>query len=174
MSPMILFGSAGLSELIPQVVTIILGFFITLWVLLALAWRPILKVIDERRETIAREFDDIDKKQEVLASQMKDYEARLRDIDQEARERTNKAIEEGRKSANQILDQARLDAEVIKSKSQSDIQMEIEKARVSLRDEMVALTISATETLLKAELNDDHHRQLVSGFITELENRKAS
>lgn len=170
---MILLGAA-VGTIVAQIVTIMLGFFIVLWILAKFAWNPIIKTIDDRRELVIKEFETIDQKQALLASQIKDYEERLRQIDGEARERMNKAIEEGRKSAGEIVEEARVQAEEMKRKAAADIKMEIDKARVELRNEIVNLTIGASEKLMRAELNDERQRQLVGNFITELENRKAS
>lgn len=163
---------ASITPLAAQVVVVVVGFFLTLWLLKWMFWGPVLKVLDERRETITREFDDIEKKQERLNSQIHDYQERLRHIQDEAREAMNKEIERGKKAAAEIEESARHQAEDIRKKAALDIQLEIEKARVELRNEMVQLTIEATEKLLRAELNDERHRELVGSFIAEVERRK--
>ncbi len=154
-----------------QVVTVVIGFFVVMWVLKAYAWGPVIKAIDDRRETITKEFQTIDEKQAKLESQIKDYEERLRQIDAEARERMNKAIDEGKKTATEMVETARKQSEEMKQKASADIQLEIEKARVELRDEMVKLTIGATEKLLRKQLDEQGHRELVGSFISELESK---
>lgn len=173
MSPIILLGEAAYT-LPAQILTIMIGFAIVVWILTKFGWDPIVRTIDERRETIAKEFDTIDKKQAALESRMRDYEERLRQIDNEARERLNKAIDEGKKIASEIVEEARRQSDETKAKAAADIKLEIEKARVELRDDIVRLTLGATEKLLKAELNQERHRQLVGSFITELESRRRS
>ncbi len=172
MSPILLLGAAA-GTLIAQIVTVVLGFFVVVWILKAFAWGPIIQAIDDRRNEISQEFTDIEQKQATLNSQIKDYEERLRQIDAEARERTNKAIEEGRKAAETILADAKKSADDLKAKAENDIKLEIEKSRVELRDEIVSLTIKATEKLLKSELNDDRHKELVGTFIRELESEES-
>ncbi len=173
MSPNILLGAAA-GELTAQIVTIIIAFSITVYVLHAVAWKPILKLIDERRETIAKEFDSLEKKQAGLDSRIKDYEERLRQIDQEARERLNKAIDEGKRIGAEIVEDSRRQADDLRAKASSDIKLELDKTRIQLRDDMVRITISATEKLIQKQLDDQGHRDLVVSFITELESRKAS
>jgi F-type H+-transporting ATPase subunit b len=173
MTPTIVLTAAA-GTLVAQVVTVIVAFFVVLWVLYALAWRPIINLIDDRRNVIISEFDSIEKRQAQLDSQIKDYEERLRQIDNEARERLNKAVDEGKRMAAEVLEESRRQAEEMKRKAGADITLEIEKARVQLRDEVVHLTIKATEKLLHAELNDEKHRQLVNEFITDLQRREAS
>ena len=154
--------------LISQVVTVVIAFFIVLWILNKLAWKPVIALIDERRKTISDEFERIDSRQAELTSRIKDYEERLRQIDAEARERMNQAIEEGRRTATELLDEARVEAEAIRTKAQADIKLEIEKTRVLLRNAMVDIAIGASEKLLRAELNDERHRALVGQFVEDL------
>lgn len=158
--------------LIAQVATVVVAFFVVVMILAKTAVGPFMKMIDERRETIAREFESIDSKQSGLESRIRDYEERLRQIDNAARERMNKAIDEGKRTAADVIEEGRKASEEMKAKAAADIRMEMEKSRVELRNEIVRLTISATEKLLRAELNDDRHKQLVGGFISELEHRQ--
>lgn len=171
--PEALLAAAGVT-ITAQIVTVIIAFFITMFILLKFAWGPIINMIDERRDIIKREFDSIEAKQADLDSKIKDYEERLRQIDSEARERLNSAYDEGKRMAGEVLEEARKASEAMKEKAAADMQLEIEKARVELRDEAVSLTIQATEKLLREELNDERHRKIVSDFITELQEKKAS
>ena len=172
MTPM-LFMAAAAGELAAQIATTIVTFFLVLLALYKLAWGPVLNLLDERRKTIADQFDSIEKQQSELESKLKDYEERLRQIDGEARERMNKAIEEGRKAANDILEDSRKEAETLRARAAADIQTELEKARIQLRNEVVSLTIRSTEKLMKAEMNGERQRALVGSFIDELAGQKA-
>lgn len=169
-----LFLAAAAGTLTAQVVTVIIAFFLVMWVLKAFAWSPVLQVIDERKNSIIKEFETIEARQAQLDSQIADYQQRLANIDQEARQRINEAVEDGKKISAEIIEEARKASEQMKAKATSDIQMEMEKARVELRDEMVRLTIQATEKLLHQELDDQKHREMVNNFIVELQQRKAS
>ncbi len=166
--------SAGYETLVAQVLTVIIAFSAVAYILYYFAWGPVIRMLDERREIITREFDTIEQKQAMLEGQIKDYEERLRHIDAEARERTNKAIEEGRKAASGLLDEARAQAEQIRGKARADIQLEIEKARAILREDMVNMTLSATERLLREKLDSEQHRRLIEAYLSELEQRQAS
>lgn len=173
MAPVVLLAAAA-GTLAAQVVTVIIAFFLVLWVLKAFAWGPAINAIDERRNTVIKEFEAIDARQAELKSRIADYEERLRQIDQEARVRINAAVEEGKRLSADLLEEARLASEELKKKAASDIQTEMDKARVQLRDEVVSLTIRATEKLLHERLDEARHRELVQGFVTELQQRKAS
>lgn len=166
-------AAAGI-EIAAQISTVIIAFLIVMAILKALAWGPILKALDERRENIANQFDQIEKRQAELAAKIKDYDARLSRIDDEARERMNKAIDEGRRIAAELTEKARKDAEDIAARAQASIQLEVDKARIDLRDEIVRIAIEASEKLMRAKLDDGQHRQLVGSFVSEIEKRRLS
>ncbi len=167
-------ASSAMGTLTAQVVTVVIAFLSVLYILTKTAWKPILAAIDERRESIRRSFEDIEKRQAQLNSQIKDYEERLRLIDEEARQRLNKAVDEGRKVAAEIEAKAKEDAEASLTRARQAIQIEVDKARIELRNEMVALSVGATERLLHTELNDERHRALVASFIAEMQDKSAS
>lgn len=162
------FLAAAAGTLLAQIATTIVAFFVVLWILAKFAWKPILRMIDERRETIARDFETIASRQAKLESQIKDYEERLRQIDSEARERQNKAIEQGQRTANELLEQARTQAEEIRAKAAADVRIEIEKARVELRDAMTRMTVEATRRLIQETLDEERHAALVGNALEEL------
>lgn len=173
MPPIFLLAAAG-GEFTAQVVTVIIAFFTVMYILVRLTWGPILAHLDERRQTVATEFQSIERRQADLESRIRDYEERLRQIDSEARARLNKAIDEGKHLAAEIVEEARRESDEMKRKASADIAIEVEKARLQLRDEVVSLTIGATQKLLHSELNDTKHRELVAGFVADLQDRKAS
>lgn len=163
-------SSAG-PTLAGQVITTIITFLLVLFVLKKFALGPVLALLDERKDTVANEFRELDRKVAAADARLKEYEEKLRRIDEEARERQNKAIDEGRRMATELLEKAKAESEAITSKARAAMQQEVEAARLSLRREAVEMTLSATGKLLQANLDDARQRQLVDGFISELEKR---
>lgn len=172
-TPLILTASA-VGPVAAQVATVVVAFLTVIWVLKTLVWKGVLGAIDERRETIRRQFDDIDRKQAELASMMKDYEERLRRIDEEARERMNKAIDEGRRISADLTEKARKDADAFMERAQATIRLETEKARIELRDEIVAIAMAAAERVIRQRLDDEGQRAMVRAFVAEMEDKTRS
>lgn len=169
-----LIGAGAASEIPAQVITTVITFGLVVFVLYKMAWNPILTILDERRNQISSQFDEIDRKIADANSLIKDYEERLRRIDDEARERHNRAVDEGRRIAEQIIAKARTEAEEIAQKTRTAMQVELDQARIELRRDVVELTLAATGKLLAATVDDQQHRQLVGDFIADLEKRRAS
>lgn len=157
---------------IPQLITHIIGFVIALWILKKFAWQPLLGLLDERRERIKNSFDEIDAKNAEAESLNQQYQAKLRDIDAEARKRLNEAVQEGEKIAAKIKDDARNDAKDVMARTKSEIEQDFAKARIQLKEDVVNLTINATEKIIRERLDTQKHRELIGRFIEDVEKVK--
>jgi len=155
-----------------QLVTQAIGFLLAVWLLKKFAWKPLLGLLEERRQKIKDEFDTIANKKEEVAQLTSEYERRLKEIDDEARKRLQEAVTEGQKIAAEIKDQARKDQKEIVAKAKQQIEAEIAAARVQLRNDMVNMAIDAASKAISERMDDEKHRRLISDFISELEEVK--
>jgi F-type H+-transporting ATPase subunit b len=154
---------------IPQIITHGIGFLIALWILRRFAWKPLLALLEERREKIKGSFDEIDQKQEAADKLNEEYQQKLRDIDAEARKRLTAAVNEGEKIAGRIKEDAREEAKQMISKAKDELERDVAKARVALKEALVALALTATEKIIFERLDDTKQRELVGRFIDDLE-----
>jgi len=150
---------------IQQILTQALGFLILLFILKKIAWKPLLSLLDERREKITSEFQTIDRTKSELLRLEQDYKARLADIDALARQRIQEAISEGQRISVEIQEKAREESKNILNKAKENIELEVAKARVELRNQVATLAIKAAEKLIKVELTEERHKRLVTEFI---------
>jgi F-type H+-transporting ATPase subunit b len=98
-----------------------------------------------------------------------EYEAKLKEIDNERRAEIVKAVDEGKKIASEIKAQAQQDAHALTEKTKVDLEREVDKAKVTLRDDMVSMTVVATEKIIRERLDDTKHRELIKDFMQGLE-----
>ena len=152
---------------IQQILTQALGFLILLFILKKIAWKPLLSLLDERREKISSEFQAIEHTKSELSRLEQDYKARLADIDAQARQRIQEAISEGQRISVEIQEKAREESKNILNKAKENIELEVAKARVELRNQVAVLAIKAAEKLIKVELTEERHKRLVTEFIDE-------
>ena len=150
-------------------VTHSISFLITLWILKRYAWGPLLSLIEERREKIVGEFETIEREKENANQLNAQYEAKLREIDNERRAKIVEAVNEGKKIAEEIQTAAKKEAYQLREKSKSDLERDISKAKVQLKNDMVSLALAATEKLLSEKLEESQHRKLIGDYIDELE-----
>jgi F-type H+-transporting ATPase subunit b len=152
-----------------QLLTHSLGFLITLWILRRFAWKPLLALLEDRRNRIVDEFKKIDDEKAKVAEQKAQYEARLREIDNERRAKLVEAVDEGKKVAADIKAHAQDEVKELHAKAKAELDRDVAKARVELRNQMVAITMTAAEKLIKEKLDDTKHRDLIGKYIAEVE-----
>ncbi len=150
----------------------LLAFIIIFLFLKAKVWKPVLAMLEGRRQKIEGGFREIDATKAELAKLKSDYDDKLRHIEEEARAKMEQVIQEGKKLSRQLQDEARNQAKEILEKSKEDIRLETAKAHVSLRREIAGLAFSATERIVKDKLTDKKDEQLIIDFIKELDETK--
>ena len=88
------------------ILTHIVGFVITVWIVGKFAWKPIMGILEERRQKIKSEFDQIEHDKSEVAKVHAEYDAKLKDIDNLARQKLTEAVNEGQKIAAEIKNRA--------------------------------------------------------------------
>jgi len=155
-----------------QILTHIAGFLIAFWVLKRYAFKPLLKMLEDRREKIRADFDDADQAKASAEKLVADYEERIKNIEAEARQKIQEAINESRRIGAEIKEQAHAEARGIIEKAKGDLVRDIATARAQLKEEIVAMTLAATQKIIYESLDDQRHRKLINDFIDQVEMTK--
>lgn len=152
-----------------QILTHMLGFLIVVWLLKKYAWGPLLSMIEERRENIVSEFREIEFQKKDLEKQRSEYDDKVKEIEQERRQKLLEGVNEGQKIAAELKATAQGEAKEIITKAREESAREVIKAKAQLKKDMVTITMSAAEKLLREKLTDDRDRQLVGDFIEQID-----
>jgi F-type H+-transporting ATPase subunit b len=153
---------------IRMVGTQILGFLLLLWGLSKWAWGPLTKQLEARRQRIAGEFAEAERRQ-IAADQLKaKLEQDLRGIDAQARAKLQEAVSEGQKVAGEIRAQAQQEAQARMARAEEEMMREREKAKELLKEQVISLSIATAEKILKSKLDEPAHRKLAGQFIDEV------
>ena len=153
---------------VPQVITQILGFLLMVWILRRYMWGPVMGMLEARREKIAGEFREADRlKAEALELKAR-YDADLKGIEAQARQRLTEAVSEGQRVAAEIRSQAQKDAQVRLERASEEIDREREKAKEILKEQVISLSLRMAEKVLRQKLDDPAQRKLAGEFIDEV------
>jgi len=155
----------NLNEIIVQIIS----FLILLFILRIFAWKPILNILERRRERIAKEFSVIEEAKAQAASLKREYEAHLERIGQESRECINRAVEDGRKITDEMRKLAYAQSQDIISDARKNIAYELKKAQEEVKDKIVDLAIGAAEAVIREKLNGEDDRKIVEEFIENID-----
>jgi F-type H+-transporting ATPase subunit b len=151
-----------------QVITQILGFLLLVWLLRQFAWGPLLGLLEARRQKIAGEFQEADRRKAEADGLKARYESELKGIEAQARQKLMEAVAEGQKVAGEIKAQAQTEAQHRLERANDEIARENEKAKEVLKQRMIALALRAAEKILRQKLDDASQRQLAAEFVDEV------
>ncbi len=152
-----------------EVVVQLAAFLIVFFTLKRLAWGPILKALDSRRERIQGDFDKIDLGKKEIDTLKAEYMAQLARIEEEARAKLQESIEEGRRLARDLQEKARAEAQSVFDKTKENLTLEIAKAKLELKRDIAGLSLQVAEKILDEKLNDTKQQEKIQQMIAEIE-----
>lgn len=156
------------NQLIAHAISFVVFLFLVRGAFNAIIFPP----MRERRERIKAEFERIEQEKAEVQKIRQDYEAHLKRLDQESRQRIQDAVSEGQRVAGEIRETARKEAQETITRARQEIAIERDKAQASLRNEVADLATEIAAKLIRAELTPDKHRKLVDDFLAEVEEVK--
>ena len=153
-----------------EVLVQLIAFIIVFLTLKGMAWKPILRGMELRRNRIQQEFESIESAKKEIESMKAQYNALLQKIEDEARVKIQEAVNDGRRISKELQDKARAESQASFDKAKENLELEIAKARVALRQEIASLTINASERILNERMSSDKAQQAkILEIIEDLE-----
>lgn len=148
--------------------------FIGLFLLLArFVFGPLQKVLQKREDSIRESLEKAEEAKLSAEKMLAENEKRL----SEARDETRKILDEGHrmvaKMRREAEDRAKADADRMVLEARSEIDRELQKSLEELKGTVAALSVRVSRQVLKEELNEQRHEQLVDDFIERLKKSHA-
>lgn len=142
--------------------------FILILVLLRLvAYKPLVKLLEERRQYIADSIAEAEREKTEAQEIRAGYEEEMRRSRERAEEIIERATKIGEEQSAEIITEAKKEADRIKNEAISEIRMEKEKALAALRDEVASLSIVVAERIIDERITDGLQHDMVEKFIEE-------
>ncbi len=164
---------ASLIDVVPGLmVWTIVTFFITFYVLKRLAWGPVQKMIDQRRDRIREALDEADKARQ----EARDLRELTKAEREEAKAERERILDESRRQAQAQLEQSRgkADEDLKRRLEENKREIEAENRRMAeqIRRDVVELTLLAAEKVTGKSLDADDQRRLIDETIEEVDVKK--
>lgn len=162
----------GLGINLTLLVAQIFNFFILFAILGAVAYKPMVKFLDGRREKIAKGLEDARRAEERLANIEKDYQTRMDAARADAQKMVAEMTANAEKNSAAIVAKADEDAAKIRATAQEEAEAERNKALADLRSQVVTLSIAAANKLIGASMDEQRQRALVDEFFSGVKSGK--
>lgn len=151
------------------IVWTLVAFLSVMFLLKKFAWKPILKALQEREESIQSALDEAKKARQEMVNMKADNERILN----EARAERDVILREAREIKDKIVAEAKekatSEAEKLTAIARENIQNEKMAAITELKNQVAHLSIDIAEKILKQELSEkDKQKTIVSNLLNDV------
>jgi len=151
------------STLIAQIV----NFFILFGLLYLVAYKPIMRMLDERSKKVRDSMEQVESIREQADRAEEEVKKRLEVAGKDGQEVITRAMRTGEEARQRVQQDARQEAEAVIDKARLEIQRERDEAIDELRKEFADLTIEAAGKVIERSLDKEAHRQLIDKVLEE-------
>ena len=146
----------------------IAGIIILMAILNHFAYKPILNILDQRKERIAKGVEDA--RQAAQARDNADADAKkiLEEARAEAAKIRSEAATSAEDSAKKIVADAGDEARRIKDAAAADGEKERDRVLADLRSQVAAISMAAANRLVGEALDEKKQRSLISDFFSKV------
>jgi F-type H+-transporting ATPase subunit b len=164
---MIILGIADLGINLPVLIAQLVNFTILLVVLRLVAWGPLTKMLDERKERIRESLSAADSAKASVAESERRVQEQVETGRREAQNLIAQAQEISTRIQADARVQAQADAEATLARARNEIQLERDTAIADLRKEFADLAISAAEKVITTSLDKNAHKRLIDEALAQ-------
>jgi F-type H+-transporting ATPase subunit b len=146
-----------------------LTFLVVFFLLKKMAWKPILKSLKDREQSIQTALDSAEKAKEEMKALQASNEAIL----MQARNERDTLLKEARETKDSIIaeakNKAQTEADKIMQSTRDAIQSEKVAAMDEIKNQVAKLSIEIAEKIIRTELSsDEKQKALVNTMIDEV------
>lgn len=154
----------------PTYFIMIFNFLVLFLILRKILFKPVSTFMEKRREGIAGAIRDAEQKNLEADALKAEYEKKIDEIKDEAREIIREAKIKAEEQYRSILAEAHEKSALLLKNTEAEIEREKAKALMDLKDQISALAIFAAEKILEKKLNGTEHDEMVGRIIEEVGN----
>jgi F-type H+-transporting ATPase subunit b len=142
-------------------------FIILLVVLRFVAYKPIMRMLDERSRRVKESMEQAEslKTQSVKAEE--ELKKQLEAASREGQERIARAVKAGEEVKQKAQEDAKKEAGNLITRARAEIQRERDDAITEVRREFADLTVLAAGKVIEKSLDKEEHRKLIDKVLEE-------
>lgn len=150
----------------------IINFLVLLYFLKRFLYKPLLGMIDKRREMVQEDLNKAADSKEKAAELKQKYEAKIQAAHDEAHDIVAQAEKRGNERREEIIEEAREEAKRIRERAMEEIEQAKRQALSQIRDEVSNISLMIAGKFLQESVDSKRHQRLVEEFISQLDNDK--
>lgn len=150
----------------------IINFGLLVVLLYFVAYKPILRMLDERSARIRQGLEDAETASRRAAEIEQEFEQRMTEARKEGQEQVARATQAGQRMREEILQKAREDAQTLIEKAKEEVARDREQAMSELRQQVADLSLAISQKVIGQTLDERAQRRLIAQFLEQTEELK--
>jgi F-type H+-transporting ATPase subunit b len=152
---------------LPQLIAQIANFVVLLIILKLTLYKPILKMLDERKVKIAEGLNAAETARAEAAKAQANIQGQLDAARKEGQELVANAQSIAVRIQAEAREQAGRDREAALERARAEIQLERDRAISDLRREFADITVSAAEKVINQSLDRQSHQRIIDETLAQ-------
>lgn len=157
----------GLIELNWTSLMIVINLLILYIILKKYFWEKIRAFMLDRENAVRDAFDSAEAMNKRADEKMRNYSARIANVEEEGREIIRQAKQQADAQAQDILSEARAQASEMIAKAEKNIELEKAKAMEEMRQEIATLALMAAEKIVEKKVDEVGQEAIVDDVINQ-------
>lgn len=147
----------------------IITFLVLLYFLAKFAWKPLLRFLDARQETIKKSLEDAQQAKQELERLNRESAEIIKNAHVEAESIISKSRSEAEKLREEIKQKARTDADAIVREAQRQIETETGRALRQIRSEIAEMSVAIASKLIQRNFSSQDNSELIEETLKQME-----
>ena len=164
---MILLGITELGINLPSLIAYVINFGILLGILFLFAYKPLIRVMDQRAERIRESLSAADQARQEASSSREAIEEQLNEARRQGQQLLDQARDAAERYRGEEMERARNDGDAMIERARSEIQRERDAAIQEVRGNFSDLAITAAERVIRRSLDRQAHEELIAQVLDE-------
>jgi F-type H+-transporting ATPase subunit b len=146
----------------------ILNFLVLVFVLAKFAYKPLLGIMEERKNKIAGDLEAAEKAKNDAEAVKAEYAAKLADARQEAQAIIDNARKTAQAAHDKIMADTKVEQEQYVAAQKEIIATEKNKAMDEVRAQVISLSMIAAGKIVEQKLDSEEDKQLASKIVDSI------
>ena len=151
----------------PSLAIYLVNFLLVLLLLYLFAYKPILRLMDQRADRIRESLEAADTARQEAASSQEAIQEQITEARREGQRIMDQAREASERFRTEEMDKARQEAEAFVERAKEDIERERDTALREVRASFGDLAITAAERVIRSSLDRQAHEELINQVLEE-------
>ncbi len=144
-------------------------FLLLLFVLGKTAWKPILKALDTREESIRQSIERAEEAKNEAEKLLEENRRELARAEERAQQVIKEARELAEKMRNESVSKASQEANKVLEKAREEIERDKQQAITQLHGVVAELAVKAAGKILDETMDETRQKKLVESFLNSLQ-----